>query len=28
VAVGLDKEKFWDLVVDALTRIGDVGGDT
>ncbi len=24
VAVKLDQDKFWDLVVDALERIGDV----
>jgi purine nucleosidase len=26
VAVGLDRERFWDLVVDALERIGDPPG--
>ena len=25
VAVGIDRERFWDLVVDAVERIGDGG---
>jgi purine nucleosidase len=26
VATGIDRDRFWDLVVDALERIGDVAG--